>query len=262
MKLLITLLFCLLATSVSADDYQFKGPGNCEVDHADSSDIWNEYPGKTTAGVQIWSSKEYQIFRLAIFDVADALGTGATITGDATCSLYCVSMTAGSFPQYAVAYECFKPYKDDSMSAGEWDYIAADEYTDLFCKCWRDDGSQNTTDGGPCNNGSKADQKTTPMDSVNLNAISTWFTFTIPQALVEDWYDGTKSEYGIICRGSWSVTSGGSEVASEEHATSSYHPRVTIPYTVPATGPVDVLHSPEGVGQLHGPDGASKLHSP
>jgi len=244
---IIKIVLCLFLTvPVLAVDATFKGPGNCEVDHSDMSDRNNVYSGRTEAGVQFTSGKTFRLFRLKIFDVATALGAGATITGDATCSLYCVSITAGFLPSYAVAYEAFKPYNDDDMNYHEYD--ATNHYGYLLkssegsWESYLETGhcaqttAQNTHDGpidssGTCATTS-ADLKSSPMDSVLAGATSTWYSFTIPQALVEAWYDGSKEEYGIWVFPSipYAIT-GGSEFASEEHATSANHPRVTIPYT-------------------------------
>lgn len=85
----------------------------------------------------------------------------------------------------------------------------------------------------------------TPYDTQEMNGYTTgtavWSSFDLT-GLAQQWVNGSMPNYGIMLQvdpmaGSWKRS-----IASDNHSTQSYHPKLTVTYTIPPTG-VDVTPS-------------------
>lgn len=182
---------------------------------------------------------------IRVLNVASEIGGGATVTA-AVCSLYCY---IGGDPSSISAYSVFKPWvegdetgtdnDDGDVTYNDW-ASDADEWTDPGCNCARDDGVDNSDDGGPCNNAESADRKATAEDTETVNAVDTWFGWDISSALAQAWYDGSKNEEGILL-------SDGAETSNYFYSTESAEtekPFWVFTYTTgaAAVGQVIIIH--------------------
>lgn len=79
----------------------------------------------------------------------------------------------------------------------------------------------------------------TPYDAQEMNGYTTgapvWSSFDLT-GLAQQWVNGSVPNYGIMLQvdplaGSWKRS-----IASDNHSTQSYHPKLTVTYTIPPTG--------------------------
>lgn len=164
---------------------------------------------------------------IRVKNVASELGAGATITG-AICSLYCYSEKDATVD----AYRVFKPWVEGTQVAGDeepgvtwddWD-MNVGEWTTPPCDCANDDGVDNSTDGGECDDASRRDRKATAESQVVVDATG-WWGFTISTTLAQAWYDGTANENGLFLK----AVSEEAWFRSTEY--SSNQPHFTFTYT-------------------------------
>lgn len=171
-------------------------------------------------------------------NVSTALGAGATITACTLAvydSLYYDTCNVS-------AYRLLKPWVESTSDAREWndDGAPADHYwgdttywnsgTWLGPQCRRDDGSDNSTNGGYCATAASADAKATVESPfVHIDAAGQYYKWGISNALAQGWYDGTMNEEGVTLIGHNSSSS--NKYASSEHANANIRPYYIFYYT-------------------------------
>ena len=137
---------------------------------------------------------------IRVLNLSSLLGAGATISNLA-CSLYSSNNYTGSFSVYRV----FKPWGEGTgdftnppdAPVGEgvatwFDWSNDDEEWGVVgCDSANDAGSDNNTDGDD------ADRKATAEGSFSTTTFG-WYTFSVTNALAQDWYDGDANENGVL----------------------------------------------------------------
>lgn len=133
----------------------------------------------------------------------DMVPAGSTVD-TCICSLY-VSAFPGDNVVDLGAYRVFKPWVEgygdnadinDGVTRIDWD--ADDlEWTTTLSACARDNGVDNSTDGGACTD-ANADRKATPESEITISAINEWIEIVIPNALAQEWVDGDANQEGVV----------------------------------------------------------------
>jgi len=158
----------------------------------------NNYGGATEFTI---SATQYVLIKPK--NVASEIGVGATMSA-CVCSAYCNTEVLGAKLIYA--YRVFKPWvegdedgvddDDGDVTYNDW---ASDEYewTLPGAGCYNDDGVDNSSDDGACDDAARRDRKQTYESSQSVNATG-WFVWSISAELAQDWYDGDANENGIL----------------------------------------------------------------
>lgn len=189
MKKYIVFVVLLLAGSVFGDTKKIEGTTNIDdaqiIDNAPDLKLGDA----VTTGLREITQDHRIVIRVK--NVATELGAGATIT-NAVCSVFC-EVFAGN--QTISAYSIFKPWIENDVTYNDW-VNPASEWTTAGCDCAGDGGSDNSQDGGTCDDSGR-DRKATA-ESATAYTGAGWVTIDISNALAQSWYDGTKNEEGII----------------------------------------------------------------
>lgn len=229
-----------------ADVAQLKGTTNTEdarIDGSPPPEANYNYGGGTWIGADGDASI---VFLFRPVNVASELGENATITA-CVCSLY---LTTGAPENTISAYRCYKsdwqegtkdaadPGAETSCTWNDWQSDAK-EWGTAGCESADDGGSENTGDG------TGADRKATAEDATAVGATGAWYSWTISNALAQEWYAGTATG-GLVF-----INAGSTEKRfySSEYANADYHPRFYITYT---TNGVEEEYSgkfPRGIGR-------------
>jgi len=133
--------------------------------------------------------------------IEDSIGTGQNII-EWIVRIHSLTLVSGG---YVGVYETLKPWFEGTSSGAaengatcydEW-YYHTDDGTDSL---WQSGGADSTSDTRPQNraDGTDADRRATAMDSVDVNASDSYFNLNVDTALANAWYNGTKSNFGVI----------------------------------------------------------------
>ncbi len=159
----------------------------------------------------------------------DTIGVGQEIDS-MSISLYCTTENDATIGMF----EVFKPWYEGS-SNGVNEPGACDAI------CWYDSDStwwgttlDSASDAGSQNrsSGSGWDRTATAMDSEAVTTVSQWYTFWVDTALAQDWYDGSKDNFGVVFI---ETTDVGITVFSSSESGSN-PPKVTIYYSAVGGG--------------------------
>ena len=188
------------ATIWHNDSKTIDGTTNVEDTYIFSGATGINYGAKITL-----TSTSTSSMLVRVKNVDTELGVDATISA-CVCSLYCSNnVSDGTLSDYVV----FKPWNegtqdnqdctDPGCSYADW---ACDDYewTSNGCQCARDDGVDNSDDGGLCDQGVRADRKATAEDNESVTTVNTWYGWAVSSVIAQGWYAGTKSEDGVLIK--------------------------------------------------------------
>ncbi len=220
--------------------HTISGTTNVEDGHFVQSASANNYGGLANLQVRAHSSFEYRV-PIRCKNVSSELGVGATVTN---CKLYFYNIINNLTANYAV-YRIFKPWVEGTATGSptgtgvtwsDWQRTTLE---------WGTSGCANADDGGSDNSGdgTGADRKATAEDTKSVDAVDTWFYWTISNALVQGWYAETINEEGVLLEGTGAGDESYQRFESTEAA--SNQPYWLITFTTngaPAVGQVIIIN--------------------
>ena len=196
-SLIITIAFVAITLPVVAQDTMIV------VGEMDATKILQTYTDRNYGAGQTLHAKDGIDRRVLVkfTDIADSIGVGRNIT-KMVLRVHTVGVaTAGYLGVYEILKPWFEGTSDNSAEEGatcweDW-YYHADAGED---SSWQTGGIDSASDSRPQNrsDGTDADRTATAMDSVNVSAGFTYYDFSIDTALANDWYDETKSNFGVL----------------------------------------------------------------
>lgn len=231
LSLQLAVLLLLICGQAWGDTKKITGTTNIEDAWINETSPDNNYGDMGNGGHQIDNSP-VQSMLIRVLNVASELGAGATISA-CVCSIYCYQEILGA--KIIRAYRVFKPWVegdengvDDDDGDVTWNDWASDEYewTAGALACANDDGVDNSSDNGVCDDATRRDRKASQESSQSVNSAG-WFVWSVSAALAQAWYDGTANENGILLR---TTDNGTAYFYGSEHSTTA--PHWTFTYTV------------------------------
>jgi len=227
-SLQLAVILLLIGGQAWALTKKFEGTTLIEDAMIASASPDNNYGDMGNDDIEI-SPTKFMIIR--VLNLASEIGPDATLSAG-VCSIYCMMEVGGA--KTIRAGQVLKPWVEGTQSGGtnepgvtwnDWDNDDW-EWTTAGCGCANDDGVDNSSDNGACDDPSRRDRKATQQSSQSVNATG-WFVWSISAALCQAWYDGTSNENGILIY----TSSSGSSLWRGSENSLGFQPHFTFTYT-------------------------------